>query len=170
MASPAARSWHEAALALGVLILGALLAAGALTIPGEAGYGGVGPNFLPWVVAGALLLCGALLLTQALRGGFKDRQPPSGAARGDWIALAWVSAGVLATAVLITRVGFVLACALCFVLAVRGLRGAEGKPAGGAKQTALDAAIGLSIALPVFWVFTKLLSINLPGLTGSGWL
>ena len=170
MAQGATRSWYEAALAVGVLLLGALLAAGALTIPGGAGYGGVGPNFLPWVVAAALMLCGALLLAQALGGGFKDREPPSGAPRGDWVALAWVSAGVLSAAALITRMGFVLACALCFVLAVRGLRGAEGKPAGGLGQTATDAAIGLAIALPVFWVFTKLLTISLPGLTGSGWL
>ena len=170
MARGATRSWYEAALAVGVLLLGALLAVGALTIPGGAGYGGVGPNFLPWVVAAALMLCGALLLAQALSGGFKNREPPSGAPRGDWVALAWVSAGVLATAALITRVGFVLACALCFVLAVRGLRGAEGKPAGGLQQTATDAAIGLAIALPVFWVFTKLLTISLRGLTGSGWL
>jgi putative tricarboxylic transport membrane protein len=164
------RSLHEAALGAGVLLVGALLALGALSIPGEAGYGGVGPNFLPWMVAAALLLCGALLLWQALQGGFRHREEPSGAASGDWVALAWVSAGVLVTAALITRAGFVLACALCFTLAVRGLRGAEGKPAGGVRQTAVDLATGLAIALPVFWLFTKLLAINLPGLTGSGWL
>jgi putative tricarboxylic transport membrane protein len=164
------RSVHEAALGAGVLAVGALLALGALSIPGEAGYGGVGPNFLPWLVAGALVLCGALLLWQALQGGYRHREEPSGAASGDWVALAWVSAGVLVTAALITRAGFVLACALCFTLAVRGLRGAEGKPAGGVRQTAVDLVTGLAIALPVFWLFTKLLAINLPGLTGSGWL
>jgi putative tricarboxylic transport membrane protein len=164
------RSVHEAALGAGVLAVGALLALGALSIPGEAGYGGVGPNFLPWLVAAALVLCGALLLWQALQGGYRHREEPSGAASGDWVALAWVSAGVLVTAALITRAGFVLACALCFTLAVRGLRGAEGKPAGGVRQTAVDLATGLAIALPVFWLFTKLLAINLPGLTGSGWL
>ena len=30
---------------------GALLAAGATQISAEAGYAGVGPNFLPWLVA-----------------------------------------------------------------------------------------------------------------------
>jgi putative tricarboxylic transport membrane protein len=164
------RSLPEAALGAGVLVVGVLLALGALSIPGEAGYGGVGPNFLPWLVAAALLLCGALLLWQALSGGYRHREDPSGAASGDWVALAWVSAGVLVTAALITRAGFVLACALCFTLAVRGLRGAEGKPAGGVRQTAVDLATGLAIALPVFWLFTKLLAINLPGLTGTGWL
>jgi putative tricarboxylic transport membrane protein len=164
------RSVHEVALAAGVLAVGALLAFGALAIPSAAGYGGVGPNFLPWLVAVALLVCGALLLWQALQGGFRDREEPSGAERGDWVAFAWVSAGVLVTAALITRVGFVLACGLCFTLAVRGLRGAEGRPAGGPAQTAIDLGTGLAIALPVYWLFTKLLAINLPGLTGTGWI
>jgi putative tricarboxylic transport membrane protein len=161
---------HEAALAAGVLAIGALLALGALAIPGQAGYGGVGPNFLPWLVSAALLVCGALLLREALSGGFREREEPSGAASGDWVALAWVSAGVLSTAALITRVGFVIACALCFALAVRGLRGAEGRPAGDAAQTAIDLGTGAAIALPVFWLFTKLLAINLPNLTGTTWL
>jgi putative tricarboxylic transport membrane protein len=161
---------HEAALAAGVLATGVLLAAGALSIPGQAGYGGVGPNFLPWGVSVALLVCGALLLWQAVRGGFREREEPSGAASGDWLALAWVSAGVLVTAALITRVGFVLACALCFALAVRGLRGAEGRTPGGVRTTCIDVLTGMAIALPVYWLFTKLLAIGLPGLTGSGWI
>lgn len=160
----------EVALAAGVLVVGLLLAVGALSIPSAAGYGGVGPNFLPWLVAAALLVCGGLLMWQALQGGFREREEPSGAAHGDWVAMAWVSAGVLVTAGLITRVGFVLACGLCFALAVRGLRGAEGRPTGGMRQTGVDLATGLAIALPVYWLFTKLLAINLPGLTGSGWI
>ena len=34
----------------------------------------------------------------------------------------------------------------------------------------LDAATGFLIAAPAFWLFTKVLAINLPGLTGTGWL
>ena len=157
-------------IAFGVAAVGAVLAIGAAFIPSEAGYAGVGPNFLPWVVAAVLLLCGALLMREALSGGYRDMEPPSGAAQGDWKALAWVSASVLANAALITIIGFVLSCALCFALAVRGLRSAEGKPAGDAMQTLRDACVGLAIALPVFWVFTKVLAINLPGVTGTGWL
>ena len=164
------RSNHEVALGAGVMAIGALLAAGALSIPATAGYGGVGPNFLPWVVAVSLLACGALLLWQAVSGGYRHREAPSGAARADWVAMAWVSAGVLAAAALISSAGFVLACALCFTLAVRGLRGAEGRPAGNARQTVIDLLVGLCISLPVFWLFTRLLGIALPGLTGTGWL
>ncbi len=63
-----------------------------------------------------------------------------------------------------------LSCALCFALAVRGLRLSEGKPVGGVRQTVIDAITGVLIAAPVYWLFTKLLAINLPGLTGTGWI
>jgi putative tricarboxylic transport membrane protein len=160
----------QSVLAVGVIAVAVVLAWGALSIPGDAGYAGVGPNFLPWVVSAALLACGGWLLWEARTGGFRRMEPPSGAPHSDKVALAWVSAGVLATAALITTIGFVLACALCFTLAVRGLRLAEGRGGGGPRQALIDAATGLAIALPVYWLFSKLLSINLPGLTGTGWL
>ena len=97
-------------------------------------------------------------------------ETPSGAPRGDWVALAWVSAGVLLNATLITTIGFILRCALCFTLAVRGLRASEGKPAGNLRQTLIDAVTGMLIAAPVYWLFTKLLAVNLPGISSSGWI
>ncbi len=33
-----------------------------------------------------------------------------------------------------------------------------------------DSAIGIAVAAPVYWMFTQLLAINLPGLTNTGWL
>lgn len=155
---------------LGTLAVAAVMAAGAWFIPSTAGYQGVGPNFLPWVVSAVLALCGALLSWHATHGGYREMEVPSGAGRGDWKAFAWVSAGVLEIAALITTLGFVLACALGFVLAVRGLRGSEGKPGGGAKRTLIDTAIGLAISAPVFWLFRKLLGLTLPALTQSGWI
>jgi putative tricarboxylic transport membrane protein len=162
--------WRHVLIGAGALALAAFLAWGALDIPSEAGYAGVGPNFLPWAVAAALALCGLWLLAHALTGGLRDMDPPSGAARADWPAAAWMAAGILANAALIERIGFVLACALCFALAVRGLRQGEGRAAGGPRQTLVDAVTGLLIAAPVYWMFTKGLGVNLPGLTGSGWL
>jgi hypothetical protein len=46
----------------------------------------------------------------------------------------------------------------------------EGKPAGDLRQTLTDVVTGLLIAAPVYLLFSKLLSINLPGLTQTGWL
>jgi putative tricarboxylic transport membrane protein len=163
----------------GILLVGLGLAAGALSIPSAAGYGGVGPNFLPWVVSIMLAVCGVLAIREALTGGFRAMEEDEEGEEGEgesvapgayWPGFVWVSAGLLANAALITTIGFIFSCTLCFVLAVQGLRSAAGqshtRPAGWLK----DALIGLAIAAPVYWAFTKFLAINLPGLTKTGWL
>ena len=154
----------------GVLLLGAALAGGALLIPAAAGYGGVGPNFLPWVVSIGLLACGALILREALTGGFRAMEPPSGAERPYWAGFAWITAGLLANAALITTIGFILGCTLCYLLAVQGLRRSTGQAAGRPASIGADLVTGLALSAPVYWTFTKFLGINLPGLTGTGWL
>ncbi len=169
VAEPAGRRATHALVGVGVLGLGLMFVGGAASIRSEAGYSGVGPNFLPWVVGVSLLLCGAALLAQAWRGGFDDVDEAA-SLRADWPGFVWVSAGVLATAALITLLGFILSCTLCFVLAVRGFKSAQGKLDLSPRAWLLDAAIGAAIAAPVFWMFTKLLAINLPGLTSTGWL
>ncbi|MEO8024479.1 tripartite tricarboxylate transporter TctB family protein [Polaromonas sp.] len=154
----------------GVVLLALGLAAGAVSISSAAGYGGVGPNFLPWLVAVALFVCGCFMVWEARTGGFRALDEPAGAVQGHWAGFAWVSAGLLSNAALITTIGFILSCTLCFVLAVQGLRGAEGRADRRPVAWLKDAAIGLAISAPVFWMFTKFLAINLPGLTSSGWL
>ena len=157
----------------GVILLGASMAMGALTIPSAAGYAGVGPNFLPWLVSIALLLCGGFMVYEARTGGFrdmgdnKDNPAPS---KPYWGGFAWMSSGLLANAALITTIGFILSCTLCFVLASRGMRNAEGYSGNGASTWIKDGVTGLLIAAPVYWMFTKFLAINLPGLTQTGWL
>jgi putative tricarboxylic transport membrane protein len=152
-----------------VVLLGLGLGAGAVGIPSAAGYAGVGPNFLPWLVSAALLLCGAFMVYEARTGGFRDMDEGDGE-KPYWPGFVWMSAGLLANAALITTIGFIFSCALCFVMACRGLRNAAGKPGQGAKSWVTDAVTGLLIAAPVYWMFTKFLAINLPGLTQTGWL
>ena len=123
--SPSARN-AQTAVGAGIVLLGIGLGAGAVSIPAAAGYGGVGPNFLPWLVAAVLVVCGVLIVREARTGGFRELEPPPGAERGWWPGLAWVSAGLLANAALITTIGFILSCALCYLLAVQGLRRAQG--------------------------------------------
>jgi len=162
---------HFGQVALGVLVLvvAVVMAVGAAQMQSDVGYSGVGTDFLPWVVAVGLGICGVLLVRQAMTGGYRDIEKPSGAETGDWRAMAWVVAGVAANAALITSIGFILSCALCFVFAVHGLRSSEGKK-GSLAQSARDLLTGLVIAAPVYWLFTKLLAVNLPGLTSTGWL
>jgi len=155
-------------IGVGTLVLGLALGLGAVSIPSAAGYAGVGPNFLPWVVSLALCLCGGLLIRQALTGGFRHMEPPTGAAQADKQALAWVAGGLLANALLIERAGFIVACTVCFALAARGLRLAQGEPVSRSAWL-LDVCTGAVIAAPTYWLFTKGLAISLPGLTSTGW-
>lgn len=160
----------EVVVGAAVLLLGAGLAAGAIGIPGNAGYGGVGPNFLPWLVAIGLAVCGVLILREAFTGGFRLLDEPRQRA-SLWPGAVMVSAGLLANAALITTIGFVLSCALCYALAVQGLRRAEGQARlSNARTLGTDAATGIAISAPVYWMFTKFLAINLPGLTSTGWI
>lgn len=155
---------------VGVILLAAGLAVGAVSIPSNAGYAGVGPNFLPWLVAAALLVCGGFMIYEARSGGFRDMEEPTGHGKPYWFGFVWMSGGLLANAALITTIGFIFSCAVCFVLAARGLRRAEGQAANGIKPWLTDSLTGLLIAAPVYWMFTQFLGINLPSLTQSGWL
>ena len=163
--------WPQTLVGAGVLLTGLALAFGAIGIPSEAGYGGVGPNFLPWLVSGVLTLCGGWILWEARTGGFRELDAPTGAEQAFWPGFVWVSAGLLLNAALITQLGFILSCTLCYVLAVQGLRRASGQPSANLPRTwAIDLMTGALIAAPVFWMFTKFLAINLPGLTTTGWI
>jgi putative tricarboxylic transport membrane protein len=156
-------------IGVGVLILGGLVALGALNIRSETGYTGVGAAFLPWLVAAAFGVCGVNLVYSALSGGFRNLEDSTEGERPNWACAAWVSAGLLLNAALITTVGFVLSCTLLFILASRGFRNSLGQaPSGG--QWARDALIGLCLSAPTYWVFTKGLGLTLPGLTTTGWL
>ena len=150
-----------------VTLTGLGLAVGALTIPGEAGYGGVGPNFLPWLVAGVLLVCGVLIVREALTGGFRDMGEPSGAERPWWPGLVWVSAGLLANAALITTIGFILSCTLCYLLVCRACGAPRarrwGRPRCGCADRRADRRAGV---LDLHQVPGHQPS----GLTATGWI
>lgn len=153
----------------GTVVLAALLAAGASQIHGDAGYAGIGPAFLPWLVSGAMALCGVLLMIEAARAPAPTPSSDEPPAKGDLSSMAWISAGLLLNAALINTLGFILSCALLFALAARGFRRSMGQ-APGLAQLGRDALIGFVISAPVYWMFTKGLGLTLPGLTKTGWL
>jgi putative tricarboxylic transport membrane protein len=158
-------------LGVAVAVIGLAIGWGATSISSEAGYAGVGPNFLPWVVALALVCCGFGLIRAARARGFADMDALTTPTAGPyWRGFVWMSAGLLLNALLITHIGFILSCALCFACAARGLRGAEQQTARGWAFTLRDALSGVAISAPVFWLFTQFLAISLPALTRSGWL
>ena len=66
------RSPAEIALSLGVLALGDRRRRGTAMLPSEGGYAGIGPNFIPGVVAGGLIVLGVWLLYEAFTGGWRN--------------------------------------------------------------------------------------------------
>lgn len=149
------RSRAEVALSLGVLALGAGAAAVTATLPGEGGYAGIGPNFIPAVVSAGLVLLGAWLSFEAFSGGWRQRSEQAGSfAAGPFL---WVSAGLFAHMLLIGSAGFVIAGTALFVCVARGF---------GSRKPIRDFLIGVALALGVFLFFVKLLNVNLP----AGWL
>ncbi len=153
-----------------MLLTAAALAWGALAIPASAGYGGVGPNFLPWLVSGVLGLCGVFLVGNRFRAASANSMPAAARA-GPTRAPSPGCRPAVAECGADHHAGFIVSCTLCYLLAVQGLRRAAGQPAAGSLRTwGQDLVTGLLISAPVFWAFTQFLAINLPGLTTRGWL
>jgi putative tricarboxylic transport membrane protein len=153
------RSGTEIALSAGVLGIGAFAAAVMARLPGEGGYAGIGPNFIPAVVAAGLLAVGGWLLWEALAGGWRNRAGPDQGTEHVFHAPAfgWITAGLFAHMALIGWAGFVVAGTVLFPCVARGF---------GSTRVLRDAAIGLVLSLAVFLFFVKLLNVNLP----AGWL
>ena len=153
------RSGAEIALSAGVLGIGAFAAAVMARLPGEGGYAGIGPNFIPAVVAAGLLAVGGWLLWEALAGGWRNRAGPDQGTEHVFHAPAfgWITAGLFAHMALIGWAGFVIAGTVLFACVARGF---------GSTRVLRDAAIGLALSLAVFLFFVKLLNVNLP----AGWL
>jgi len=155
------RSPAEIALSAGVLALGVGVAVGTALLPSEGGYARIGPNFVPGVVAGGLIVVGVWLLYEALAGGWRHMSREAPDARGEHPfhapAFLWVTAGLLAHMILIGTAGFVIAGAVLFACVARGF---------GSRRLLRDLAIGFVLALAAFLFFVKFLNVGLPG----GWL
>jgi len=79
MSQPQPASSPQIAIGLFGLVLSLLMMWGATSISSEAGYAGVGPNFLPWVVAVFLAVCSAWLIWESISGGYRNMPEASGA-------------------------------------------------------------------------------------------
>jgi putative tricarboxylic transport membrane protein len=148
-------------LSLGVVGLGVVAAAVALSLPSAGGYSRIGPNAMPIVVAFGLIALGCLLLYECATGGWRNRTPDDAVERGEHPflpgAFAWVSAGLFAQMALIHTAGFVIAAGVLFACVARGF---------GSARWLRDAGIGVLFGLAVFLFFVRFLNVNLP----AGWL
>jgi putative tricarboxylic transport membrane protein len=149
------RSGAEIALSLGVVALGIGVAAVTATLPSEGGYAGIGPNFIPAVVAGGIIVLGLWLSLEAFTGGWRKRdEQPEVFQRSPFL---WVTAGLFAHMLLIGSAGFVIAGTVLFACVARGFRSG---------RWLRNAAIGLALSVAIFLFFVRLLNVSLP----AGWL
>jgi putative tricarboxylic transport membrane protein len=150
-----ARSGAEIALSLGVVALGIGVAAVTATLPSEGGYAGIGPNFIPAVVAGGIILLGIWLSIEAFGGGWRKRD--QSVEIFEPRPFLWVSAGLFAHMALIAWAGFVIAGTVLFACVARGF---------GSRRLVRDLAIALVLTVGIYLFFVRLLNVNLP----AGWL
>ena len=150
----------QLAIGVGLIVISAALAYGAWRFPAEMGFVILGAHVYPFGVAAFLCAVGVGLSYQAVSGGFRDLTQDNDSKPGGKSAAAWVTAGLLGVALLITYIGFVLAAALLFVCATRGF---------GSRRPVRDLAIGLALTLPIYWLFNAGLGVSLPPLINA-WL
>ena len=147
-------------IAVFVLMLATVFGIGASQLQSDSGYAGIGAAFVPTVVSIFLGVVGALLMWQALTGGFRNFTDEVIGVATDNRGALWVTTGILLMAALITKIGFVLAATLLFTCVARGF---------GSKTWLRDVITGALLVFPVFWLFTLVLDVNLPRLFGD-WL
>ena len=127
------------------------------TLPSEGGYAGIGPNFIPAVVAAGMILLGVWLSLRGLHRRLAQAAPSKPEAF-EPSPFLWVSAGLLAH-MAADRLG-----------RLRDRRHGACSPAwraasaAGAGCATWRSASSLSLAMYLF--FVKLLNVNLP----AGWL
>lgn len=145
--------WPDLAAGLFVVALGGLALWQALVIPTSPIYAQVGPKAVPFAVAGGLLLLGAGLVYEALRGGWsheleevRDAPPVNGRAFGLLLA------GLLANVLLIQPLGFSLAATVQFTLVAAAF---------GSRRFLRDAALALVLTLATWFLFVELLGVNI---------
>jgi len=137
-----------------VTLLGVPVLWGSFYLPTGGGYAQVGPGVVPRVVGIGLMLLGVVLLREAFGGGFSGVDEEAEAKLPmDWVAFAWVSAGIIGYGLLVEPAGFVIASTLLFVLVARGFN---------SRRWLLNAVTGLVLAIIVFAIFNYGLGLTLP--------
>ena len=139
----------EAVLGGVVLALGLFIGAETLQMGGGPFQAVVGPSLFPFLIAGGLVVIGALVLRQAFFGHIAHE----GGFELDWVAVVLVSAGLIIQLLLLETVGWIIASTLLFVAVARAFS---------SRRLFVDAAIGLVITSLAFVIFNYGLDLSLP--------
>lgn len=150
--------WLTAELVPPVLLLGlgGVVVAQAATIAVPISAGTVGPRAFPYAVGVLLLLTGAGLLVQVLRGAraeLEDGEDVDASRSTDWPTVAKLVASFVLLAVLVEPLGWPVAATVLFTGVAWSL---------GARPWWRAALVGVVLAVLTHVLFTRVLGIFLP--------
>ena len=152
----ASRGLLEVRLAAAAVIgLGLLALVGATQVGSGAGYVAVSPSVMPGVIGLGLVALGGLLLLRATVRPDLDlaRHVEAEAAVTDWRTTSLVLVALVAYALTLGLLGYVLATALFIPVVARIL---------GSRRSGRDVVVGVVIGVVVYVAFTQFLSVRLP--------
>jgi putative tricarboxylic transport membrane protein len=157
--SPLSARLAELALALGVVLLGAVMIWQTTDIRVTPINSRIGPRVIPYVVGAGMTITGIWLAIDILRGrvaapaGGEDAEDVDPTLPTDWRTVGILSASLIAYLFLIERGGFVIASTVLFFGAAFGM---------GSRRYLRDLVIGFALALAAYLLFTEGLSLRLP--------
>jgi putative tricarboxylic transport membrane protein len=140
---------------LAVCLLGAITLYDATRVGSGVGYSPVGPAVMPLIVGAGLVLVGVLLLARTWVRPDTDMLTLAAEAERttDWMTTVRLGGLLLVYALLLGPLGYVIATAALV-------------PAGawtlGSRRLIRDVAIGIALALIVYFAFTQFLGVRLP--------
>jgi putative tricarboxylic transport membrane protein len=114
-------------------------------------YAKVGPQIFPYLAALALAATGGFFIVQTFSAGREHVTPDTD--ETDWRALIAISLGFLFEILFIKTLGFVLSASVLFVAVAYGF---------GSRRYLRDAVIALVLSSSAYFVFTRLLNLQLP--------
>lgn len=144
----------EAVLGGAVLALGLFVAYQTALMKVGPAHAAIGPRLFPFLIATGLIVVGALVLWQGLKGEIAH----AGGFELDLPAMATAALGLVVQMLLLERLGWILSATILFVAVARAF---------GSRRLLVDLALGLVLAGFSFVVFNYGLGLNLPG--GTVW-
>ena len=135
-------------IAAALAILGAVIALDASRLGAGGAYARIGPQTIPYGIAVCLGLLAVWTVIEAVRGDFPERE------KQEFAPVLWIVGGLLAQLALIRFSGFSIATAILFAFTARGMNRRVSLPKA--------LAFGLLLAVLIWFVFSRLLSLTLP--------
>ncbi len=149
--------YAEVLVAVGVVAMGIVILIETRDIRVPQAFSSVGPRVVPTIVGWGLVVIGAWYAVDVVRGRTTapsaDSEDADPTLPADWVVLGGLAAALAIYAALMERAGFVIASAVLFVMAAFSM---------GSRKVVRDTAIGVTVSLVTYLVFSEWLGIRLP--------